>query len=328
MNKGNEIQVASHTADKRIDIFDTTVMESLEAFAERVAKSKRYSQVNTAEDAITAIIVGNEIGLSPMVSVANATKLTSTKIQAVMRGKEMGLAPAFALDNIHTIPTSNGAVTATGVHVITAMLIRAGVVLEYLEKAAPLYKYMEISTKQMLDKELVENNEKVYQIVHAGTKKDQRDMSKSQVILMTTPYTYQTTIKFTRESTGQTLVQSYSLQDATDAKLYPGTSSVTGLAIDGKGNWIENWKAMLDNRVRSIGGRIIIADILGGVYEYSEITDGMHTRDVKMDEGTTVLTDKEGNLISPKASVQSDNVEFAEPLNNLTVEDVIPNAAG
>jgi len=308
MNKETQIQVRANQQANQIDIFDADKMASLKTFAEGIVESSLFPQVTKAEDAITAIVIGNEIGLSPMVAIANAQKLVGSKIHAIIRGREMGLPAGLAMDNIHQIPTKNGAVTATGVHIITAMLIKAGVIMHTIEDATPLYKYMEISTKQMLDKELVESNSKIYQIVHAGTKKEERDRSKSQVILLTTPYTYRTTIKFVRESTGQEITISYSLQDATDAGLYPGTSTVTGQQVDGKQNWIENWKTMLRNRVMSIGGRIIASDRLGGIYEISEITDGIHTMDTEIIEQATVLKDTNGNVIAGDKSADVQEV--------------------
>ena len=308
MKETEQIQVTNNQQGNSIDIFDVDKMASLKTFAESIVESSLFPQVTKAEDAITAIIIGNEIGVSPMVAIANAKKLVSSKIHAIIRGREMGLPAGLAMDNIHQIPTKNGAVTATGVHVISAMLIKAGVIMSYIEDATPLYKYMEISTKQMLDKNLVENNPNLYQIVHSGTKRDERDLSKSQVIIHTTPYTYQTTIKFSRESTKQEIPISYSLQDATDAGLYPGTSTVTGLQIDGKQNWIENWKTMLRNRVISIGGRIIAADVLGGIYEYSEITDGIHTMDTEIIQQATVLKDKDGNIIAGQQDASVDDI--------------------
>jgi hypothetical protein len=308
MSNETQIQVRANQEANQIDIFDAEKMANLKTFAEGIVASSLFPQVTKAEDAITAIVIGNEIGLSPMVAIANAKKLVGSKIHSIIRGREMGLPAGLAMDNIHQIPTKNGAVTATGVHIITAMLIRAGVKMSFIEDSTPLYKYMEISTKQMLDKELVEGNPMVYQIVHAGTKKDQRDMSKSQVILNTNPYTYRTTIKFSRESTGQEITISYSLQDATDAGLYPGTSTVTGQAVQGKQNWIENWKTMLRNRVMSIGGRIIASDKLGGVYEFSEITDGIHTMDTEVIEQATVLKDTKGNVIAGDESAKVDEI--------------------
>lgn len=308
MNEIKEIELKDKGIDNRIDIFNPAIMDSLNAFAETIANSKLYPHVTSAADVVTAIIIGNEIGLTPMVSIANAKKLTTNTIQSVLRGKEMGLKAAFALDNIHQIPTKNGAVTATGVHVFTAMLIKAGVVHTIIEDATPLYKYIEISTKQILDKELVEDNPMSYQIVNVNTKKEDRDLSKSQVILNTVPYTYRTVIRFERELINQTITISYSLQDATDAGLYPGISSVTGLPIDGKQNWIENWKTMLRNRVLSLGSRIIIADLVGGVYEYSEIADSSFITDVGAKQ-VTILMDKDGKEVSrtEKDNTDSDN---------------------
>lgn len=300
---GNNKDIAVQTKQQGVgmDIFAEGAMAQIEAIADSFMKSKVFNKFESAADIVTAIIIGNEIGLNPATAVAYGKRLNGSKIHSILKGKEMGIPAVTAMDNIHQIPTSNGAVSTTGVHIITAQLIKAGVHYTIKDDCTPLYNYTEVSSRNILSPDIVKNNPNLYEIIHAGTKKESIDKSRSQVILNTKPYDFITTISFNRPSINQELTVSYSIQQAIDAKLYPGTTTL-GEVVKGKNNWIENMATMLRNRCLSIGGRIIASDYLGGVYEFSEIADGTHNYEAEIIENATILKDAKGNVISGVAT--------------------------
>ena len=256
----------------------TTQLKDIEQFAETVVKSKAFGNtLSTKEDVISAIVLGHELGINPMTAISMGKRLDTKSIFSVLKGKSMGIDPITAMEHIHTIPTGNGDVSSTDVHIITAQLLKAGVIYNIIEDYTPLYKYRD-SNGKYYDKQLVEDNPDIYQIVTPSTKPEDKNNQKHKVFLDSKPYTYRTTILFEREIliNGKTKLQklpiSYTLAQATDAGLYRGIDSL-GKQVKGRDNWNSHPATMLRNRCISIGGRIIASDYLQGIYENSEVLE-------------------------------------------------------
>ena len=305
----NKTELSLQTSPQMGTDFDSLVkgFDSLKQYSEMILKSSVYNkQLETVEDVMNAIMVGAEIGISPRTAIMLGKRLNANTMFSVIKGRGMGIDPITAIENIHIIPTSNGDRSVTGVHIISSQLSKAGVQVEILKDYAPLYKYID-GKGQRYDIDFVQEHSEIF--FKIGD--DGESTGKTKVGLTKTPHTYHTTIKFTRLlHTGLTtsITISYSLEQATDAKLYHGKHSITGVVEDGKGNWNENPATMLRNRCISIGGRIIASDYLQGVYEFSEIVqddnDGYST---VVEENATILKDKEGNIIAGKPTgVQAD----------------------
>jgi len=288
--------------------FDDLVagFDSLQKYAELIMKSKAYNkQLESVDDVMNAIIIGREIGISPMTAIMLGKKLNANKVFSVIKGRGMGIDPITAIENIHIIPTSNGDVSVTGVHIISSQLVKAGVKLEILEDYTPLYKYID-AKGQRYDIDLVNSRPEKFHI--NGTSGDSE--GKTVVALGNNPSTYQTTIRFTRKLNSgleNVISISYNLEQATIAGLYKGKHPITGVEVNGKGNWNENPATMLRNRCISLGGRIIASDYLQGVYEFSEIIkDNDKNFATVVEEGKTILTNKEGKVISGDTEERSE----------------------
>ena len=70
-----------------------------------------------------------------------------------------------------------------------------------------------------------------------------------------------------------TIYQRFSTVDAERAGLLPTWDDKGNLLQKGKNNWITNTPQMMNNRVISIAGRIIGADLINGVYTREEVVE-------------------------------------------------------
>jgi len=289
--------IKKHTANDGLAISDKlnhTLSELREAAESLMLAGTYNKQLEKVEDVMFAMAVGLEIGLPPVTSIMLGKKLNQSTIFSVLKGKSMGIDPITAIENIHIIPTKNGDISVTGVHIITAQLAKAGVTFDILEDATPLYKYMD-ANRNVYDVDIVKSNPELFYIA----KTDADEKGKIKVALSGVPATKRTSIKFRRKLfTGEfnEIIIRYTLQEATDAGLYNGVHSIKGIDVKGKDNWNENPATMLRNRVLSIGGRIIASDYLKGTYEFSEISYNVNN-EVVIPEGTTTILGNNGNPI-------------------------------
>lgn len=178
-------------------------------------------------------------GLSPL-------KKAEDVMSAILMGKELGLGTMTAISNIYPI---NGK-ASLGVHVINALLLKAGITYKITEDYAPVIgvkdKGLPTETKAVID--------------------------------------YRTTILFNRLVKRENgsfkemeVSISYSLSEARAAGL---------LAKD---NWKNHPKTMTRNRALAIGGRMIAGDILLGCYETSELLDSNNVKHNVSEDGTVTI---------------------------------------
>lgn len=284
-------QVNRHEATSLSNISEFELllnMDSLKKVADVILKSKTFTNLTTQEEVVTALALGRELGINPITACILGKRLNRNAIQSILIGRNLGLDFFTAMDNIHIISTSKGDVTVTGIHIITALLNRAGVIIEYPRDYAPLCEYKEIILKgsgnnikfefgALINEVDVEKELDKFHIVNSSTSKEEIiKLSKERRILYDGGYrTFGTTCRLTRHHRKATNVVeiTYTLREATDAGLYRGVNSITGETVKGKDNWNLHYKTMLRNRPTAIAGRIIASDLLKGVYEYSEIPE-------------------------------------------------------
>jgi hypothetical protein len=240
-------------------------------------------------DIVANIIMGHELGLSPLGSIAYGKKLGIKSYMAVIKGKTLGVDPVTAMNKIYTIPNKSGDMIVTGVDIILKVMIDNGVTWEIIENYSPVYNYYH-GTRIMSEEEYLEDGKLkskfilIFPSTNASELKAITDSGKIPVTKKET--TKRTTIKFTRKSIGIiNYLSSYTLQQATDAGLYKGflTDKEDGKAIyiEGKDNWNKYPETMLINRVFSNVGRKIVGDKLNGVYDVSEIPADVKTVDTE-----------------------------------------------
>lgn len=179
-------------------------------------------------------------------------------VAAMLAGKELGFGVMTSISNIYPI---NGKPTA-GIHVITALLLKAGVTYEILRDYEPQFdvgidtgsvdkdgKPVFVTTRKVFIDEPLYENEK-----RGKTVKD-----------------YRTVIKFTRrlrQPDGQwrdmTITSSYSYSEAVAADY---------INNDKKPQWKAHLRTMIRTRALAIGARLIGDDLLMGLMETSEMAD-------------------------------------------------------
>lgn len=273
-------------------------------------------KINVADVAL-CLMAGNEMGLSLSGSLLYGRKLNEATYMAVLKGRSIGVDVATSLEKIISIPTKAGGggyVSYTMVDIISAKLLQGGVeFLPFIKNYAPFYIYKNSDQEELeLDKILDENDElrpeyvlinltgaadpKVAESIKAAVAAAKAD---NKIVVSRERHGYYSKAKFTRKYIdGRTIVhyQRFSTVDAERAGLLPtytwdDKAKVYTEATKGKDNWISNTPQMMNNRVISIGGRIIGADLLNGIY----------TRDEVVDAG--LIDDKDAPIIDTKAEV-------------------------
>jgi len=222
--KENESVVKMEQSATTFDKFNS--MEEMLSFAQQIVKSE-LSPIKKPEDVVAAILTGKEIGLGVMAS----------------------------LSNIYCI---SGKPTA-GIHVISALLLKAGVTMEVVRDFEPVFptilEYKEEGSTEVKKTGIIRH-------VFLDDKLEE-DEKRAKTIV-----DYKTVIRFTRtlkqpdnSYSKMTITSSYSRSEAQAAGFLT------------KDNWIKHLKTMVRTRAIAIGSKLIGDDIILGLYETSEMAD-------------------------------------------------------
>ena len=250
-------------------------------------------KVNTTDIAL-CLMAGNELGLNITGSLLYGKKLNQATYMAVMKGRSMGVDIATSIEKIVSIPTKNGYVSYTMVDIISAKLVQGGVqFLPFIKNYAPFYIYRNANMEELdidiiLDSDTDELKDN-YFVANLGTENNQtiiknkeaveKAKSEGKTIIIKERHGYYSKAKFTRTlANGATVVhyQRFSTLDAERAGLLPVSQMVNGQSVEiskGKDNWISNTPQMMNNRIISIAGRIIGADLIQGIYTREEVVN-------------------------------------------------------
>ncbi len=248
-------------------------------------KNKDGQMVVDIADIVAAVSLGNDMGITPAASLLLGRKLNANSYFSVLRGRELGLNPITSMSKIYVISTTNGDILALDVGLIAKAILDSGTKMEYIRDFEPTFTYKDIITNKYLGhKWLLSNedgtlNEQYFLYINNVT--PQEDVKKAnadgKMIIAQTGITNVTSLRLIRNSNNINKIFHYSLQDATDAGLYMGYSSSLldvktkkAIYIKGRDNWNKHPVTMLRNRVTSIGGRIIVADLIQGGYSMDE----------------------------------------------------------
>lgn len=252
-----------------VSITDFKSLEELEAWGDKIAKS----------------------GLTPL-------KEGIKVVAAVLMGKELGMSPMVSVNNIYPI---NGKGTL-GVHLMTALLQKAGIVIELVRDYEPCIFFAKKGEdgKTVFYKGGVE--------VPRGTEGANplitregflNESPRDYEVAGNTIVNYKSMYKFTRklkQADGEYFTQehfsSYSINEA----------KIAGL-LD-KDNWKNYPKQMCGHRAFAFGARFIAGDILMGMYETSEMLDVTNTKYTIMDDKITIIEKKESNPIKSTENIQ------------------------
>jgi len=241
-----------------------------------------------AEDVVAAILLSKEIGISPMAGLMLGKKLNKKSIFSVIKGKALGIDPVTAIENLHYINDNS---SSTGIHIMTGLALKAGVVTKIIRDFKPVYGY---KTKEGTVVKKDDLDDDFHQIVHKGMAKEEMDATKLHVIVHPKPIDYVTEIEFRREIKQPN--GTFKEMILNNVSYYSEFSH-----LHAKDNWKQNTKIMMRNRNYAIGFRAIADDALNGLYEDSEIAD---TTDISYN------VDESGKVDFPKK--QEDVIEEVE----------------
>lgn len=241
-------------------------------FKEQVQREDGTSELVVNKSAIvTCLLLGNELGFTPMVSVTFGKTLDREAAIKVERGRSMGLNPMAAMQNIYVFNTSQTEIVYTGIHVVNKVLTDAGIKRKILEDGTkPFYIYR--YCKKELANELVDYNKETkddFVVINDGHTADYIDKQVQEGKIPIIRYaTRRALVELTRGD--ESIAIPYTLQQAIDAGLYVGTKS-DGTESKGKANWNTHPETHLIKMSIMLGGRIIASDKLNGIYVDSEL---------------------------------------------------------
>lgn len=238
-------------------------------FKENVTKDGTVTEVINIDNMVTCLLTGQELGLSPMTSLAYGRNLNLDAIQKVELGKTLGLSVTASLKNIFCFESGGTRQVYTGINVVEGCLNKHHIDIEIDEDFVPVYEYFNVQ----LSKPIIEFKSERHIDIDEYNDDYVRKMMAEQGMIPVTRIvkTYRTTVTLVRKGKRTTI--SYTLQEAIDAGLKSGKNSITGTDVKGKDNWDKHTRSLMRKMAIMIAARICANDILNGMYCDVELKD-------------------------------------------------------
>lgn len=248
-------------------------------FKENVVKDGIATEVINIDNMVTCLLTGQELGLSPMTSLAYGRNLNLDAIQKVELGKTLGLSVTASLKNIFCFESGGTRQVYTGINVVEGCLNKHHIDIDIDEDFVPVYKYFNLQ----LDKPIIEfNPDRHIDVDEYNDDYVRAAMAeKGMVPVSRVIDTYRTTVSLIRKGKKTTI--SYTLQEAIDAGLKSGKNSITGADVKGKDNWDKHTRALMRKMAIMLAARICANDILNGMYCDVELKDVKSINDDTID---------------------------------------------
>ena len=248
-------------------------------FKENVVKDGIATEVINIDNMVTCLLTGQELGLSPMTSLAYGRNLNLDAIQKVELGKTLGLSVTASLKNIFCFESGGTRQVYTGINVVEGCLNKHHIDINIDEDFVPVYKYFNLQ----LDKPIIEfNPDRHIDVDEYNDDYVRAAMAeKGMVPVSRVIDTYRTTVSLIRKGKKTTI--SYTLQEAIDAGLKSGKHSITGADVKGKDNWDKHTRALMRKMAIMLAARICANDILNGMYCDVELKDVKSINDDTID---------------------------------------------
>lgn len=248
-------------------------------FKENVVKDGIATEVINIDNMVTCLLTGQELGLSPMTSLAYGRNLNLDAIQKVELGKTLGLSVTASLKNIFCFESGGTRQVYTGINVVEGCLNKHHIDIDIDEDFVPVYKYFNLQ----LDKPIIEfNPDRHIDVDEYNDDYVRAAMAeKGMVPVSRVIDTYRTTVSLIRKGKKTTI--SYTLQEAIDAGLKSGKHSITGADVKGKDNWDKHTRALMRKMAIMLAARICANDILNGMYCDIELKDAKSIDDDTID---------------------------------------------
>lgn len=303
-SKSKEITTTkSKDVSRELAVKDINTFEQAESLAEYIANSPifnvAFKEISKSEDGseqlvvnknaiITALLLGNELGFSPMVSITFGKKLNREAVIKVKRGQSMGLDPMAAMGNIYVFSTSQTEIVYTGIHVVNKILTDAGIKRTIKEDGSkPFYIYhyckKDLANQSVLYDDTTKDD---YVVINDGHNDSwvEEQVKKGKIPIYRT-VTKRALVELRRGD--EVIAIPYTLQQAIDADLYPGTKT-NGDTSKGKNNWIAHPETHLVKMSIMLGARIIASDKLNGIYIDSELSQAVKLAKEDIEEAELV----------------------------------------
>lgn len=248
-------------------------------FKENVVKDGIATEVINIDNMVTCLLTGQELGLSPMTSLAYGRNLNLDAIQKVELGKTLGLSVTASLKNIFCFESGGTRQVYTGINVVEGCLNKHHIDIDIDEDFVPVYKYFNLQ----LDKPIIKfNPDRHIDVDEYNDDYVRAAMAeKGMVPVSRVIDTYRTTVSLIRKGKKTTI--SYTLQEAIDAGLKSGKHSITGADVKGKDNWDKHTRALMRKMAIMLAARICANDILNGMYCDVELKDVKSINDDTID---------------------------------------------
>lgn len=248
-------------------------------FKENVVKDGIATEVINIDNMVTCLLTGQELGLSPMTSLAYGRNLNLDAIQKVELGKTLGLSVTASLKNIFCFESGGIRQVYTGINVVEGCLNKHHIDIDIDEDFVPVYKYFNLQ----LDKPIIKfNPDRHIDVDEYNDDYVRAAMAeKGMVPVSRVIDTYRTTVSLIRKGKKTTI--SYTLQEAIDAGLKSGKHSITGADVKGKDNWDKHTRALMRKMAIMLAARICANDILNGMYCDVELKDVKSINDDTID---------------------------------------------
>lgn len=248
-------------------------------FKENVVKDGIATEVINIDNMVTCLLTGQELGLSPMTSLAYGRNLNLDAIQKVELGKTLGLSVTASLKNIFCFESGGTRQVYTGINVVEGCLNKHHIDIDIDEDFVPVYKYFNLQ----LDKPIIGfNPDRHIDVDEYNDDYVRAAMAeKGMVPVSHVIDTYRTTVSLIRKGKKTTI--SYTLQEAIDAGLKSGKHSITGADVKGKDNWDKHTRALMRKMAIMLAARICANDILNGMYCDVELKDVKSINDDTID---------------------------------------------
>lgn len=187
-------------------------------FKENVTKDGTVTEVINIDNMVTCLLTGQELGLSPMTSLAYGRNLNLDAIQKVELGKTLGLSVTASLKNIFCFESGGTRQVYTGINVVEGCLNKHHIDIEIDEDFVPVYEYFNVQ----LSKSIIEFKPERHIDIDEYNDDYVRKMMAEQGMIPVTRIvkTYRTTVTLVRKGKRTTI--SYTLQEAIDAGLKSG----------------------------------------------------------------------------------------------------------
>lgn len=248
-------------------------------FKENVVKDGIATEVINIDNMVTCLLTGQELGLSPMTSLAYGRNLNLDAIQKVELGKTLGLSVTASLKNIFCFESGGTRQVYTGINVVEGCLNKHHIDIDIDEDFVPVYKYFNLQ----LDKPIIEfNPDRHIDVDEYNDDYVRAAMAEKGMVPVSRAIdTYRTTVSLIRKGKKTTI--SYTLQEAIDAGLKSGKHSITGADVKGKDNWDKHTRALMRKMAIMLAARICANDILNGMYCDVELKDVKSINDDTID---------------------------------------------